>query len=174
MVAATVPWDELFKLAAAEILNLAISPLVLKRFGIAERAFEYLADMQHTWVRLAVLQVVGEQDLVAGRLESAIAFHRSGSDHAAAHANLLLGNTFRTPWLAAKLLSHSNDIAQYAAKSLARHLVTTKPGNITSFESHLLSEEELWQNLEGFTRAGPPVLLWKGHGKFEAIFQVSG
>ena len=33
MVAATKPWDELLKLAAAEILNLDISPLVLQRLA---------------------------------------------------------------------------------------------------------------------------------------------
>ena len=106
MVAAKMPWDELLQRAAAEILNLDISPLVLKRFGLAERAFEDLAERPKTWVDLALLQVVGEQDLVAERLESALAFHRSVSDHAAAHLNLLLDSTFRTPWLAAKLLFH--------------------------------------------------------------------
>ena len=98
MVAPKLSWDELFKLAAAEILNLDISPLVLKRFGLTERAFEDLAERPKTWVDLAVLQVVGEQDLVAERLESAC--------HAAAHLNLLLDNSFRTPWMAAKLLFH--------------------------------------------------------------------
>ena len=101
MVAAMMPWDELLKLAAAEILNLDISPLVLERFGLTERAFEDLTEKLNAWVDLAVLQVVGEQDLVAERLESALAFHRSVSDHAAAHLNLLLDNTFRTPWLVA-------------------------------------------------------------------------
>ena len=106
-----------------------------------------------------MLQVVGEQDLVAERLETALAFHRSVSDHAAAHLNLLLDNTFRTPWLAAKLLSTNEDLAQGAAKSLVMHLVTTRPGNRTSFESHLLSQEELWQNLEEFAREDPPCPL---------------
>ena len=63
-------------------------------------------------------------------------------------------------------------LTQSAAKSLAGHLATTNPGIITSCESHLLSEEELWQKLEEFTRADPPVLLWKGHGKFEVLFKI--
>ena len=54
---------------------------------------------------LAVLQVVGEQDLVAERLESALAFHRSVSDHAAAHLNLLLDNSLRTPFAGAGALA---------------------------------------------------------------------
>ena len=43
-VAAQISWDELLKLAAAEILNLDISPLVLKRFGLTERAIEDFAE----------------------------------------------------------------------------------------------------------------------------------
>ena len=112
MVAAKISWDELLKLAAAEILNLDISPLVLQRFGLPERAYEDLEERPKTWVELAVLQVVGEQDLVAERLVPALAFHRSVSDHAAAHLNLLLDNTFRTPWMAAKLLSTNEDLAR--------------------------------------------------------------
>ena len=64
MVAAKISWDELLKLAAAEILNLDISTLVLKRLGLTERAFEDLAEKPKTWVELAVRQVVGQQDLV--------------------------------------------------------------------------------------------------------------
>ena len=48
-------------------------------------------------VHLAVLQVVGEEDLVAERLQVALDFHRSVSDQAAAHLNLLHDSTFRTP-----------------------------------------------------------------------------
>ena len=88
MVAATFSWDELLKLAAAEILNLDISPLVFQRFGLPERAYEDLEERPKTWVELAVLQVVGEQDLVAERLVPALAFHRPVSDHAAAHQPL--------------------------------------------------------------------------------------
>ena len=35
----------------------------------------------------------------------------------------------------------------------------------------MLSQEELWQNLEEFAREDPPALLWKGHGKFEVLFK---
>ena len=35
----------------------------------------------------------------------------------------------------------------------------------------MLSLEELWQNLEEFARAYPPVPLWKGHGKVEVLFK---
>ena len=48
--------------------------------------------------------VVGSADLVTEHLERALAFHRKVIDQAAAHLNLLYQNTYRTPWLAAKLL----------------------------------------------------------------------
>ena len=130
-----------------------------------------MEDKPRTWVELAVLQVVGEQNLVAERLQEALDFHRSVSDQSAAHLNLLSDNTFRTPWLAAKLLSKDKALAQASAVSLVRHLVTTRPANRTSFENHMFSQEHLWQNLEDFSKAEPPVLLWKGNGKYESLFK---
>ena len=47
----------------------------------------------------------------------------------------------------------------------------TRPANRTSFEKHLFTQEELWQNLEDFSNANPPVLLWQGHGKYIHIFK---
>ena len=49
--------------------------------------------------------------------------------------------------------------------------MATKPANRTSLENHFFSQEDLWQNLEGFSKAEPPVLLWKGHGKYESLFK---
>ena len=82
-------------------------------------------------MHLAALQVVGEEDLVAERLQVALDFHRSVSDQAVAHLNLLHDNTFRTPWLAAKLLSTDKAPAKSSAAALVKHLVTTRAGNKT-------------------------------------------
>ena len=73
--------------AVVEILNLELTPLILERFGWNEEALQALDERPKTWVHLAVLQVVGEEDLVAERLQMALEFHRSVSDQAAAHLN---------------------------------------------------------------------------------------
>ena len=52
-----------------------------------------------------LLQVLGDEELIAERLPESLDFHRIVSDQAAAHLHLLADNTFRTPWMAAKLLS---------------------------------------------------------------------
>ena len=93
------------------------------------------------------------------------------SDAAAAHLNLLRENTYRTTWLVAKLLSKDRFIARDAATSLVRHLATTRPSNRTSFEEHLISQEELMRSLEKFSEADPPVLLWHDSGKYENLFK---
>ena len=170
-VASCTSWDELMQKAVSETLNLEITPQILQRFGFSEEALVAMEAKPRTWVELAVLQVVGEQNLVAERLQEALDFHRSVSDQSAAHLNLLSDNTFRTPWLAAKLLSKDKALAQASAVSLVRHLVTTRPANRTSFENHMFSQEHLWQNLEDFSKAEPPVLLWKGNGKYESLFK---
>ena len=157
--------------AVSLILSLEITTQLLERFKLSEPDLEGMDARPKTWVDLAVLQVVGDPGLAAERLPEALEFHRSVSDQAAAHLNLLSDNTFRTPWLAAKLLSKGETLAQAAAVSLVRHVVATKPANRTAFENHFLSQEQLWQNLEDFSKAKPPVLLWKGHGKYESIFK---
>jgi hypothetical protein len=83
----------------------------------------------------------------------------------------LATNTFRTPWLAAKILSKDKAFAKEAANSLLKLLATTKPGNRTAFENHLLDTDDLLQNLEDFSQAVPPVLLWHDHGKYEVLFK---
>ena len=100
------------------------------------------------------------------KLQEALDVHRLVSDQAAAHLNLLSDNTYMTPWLAAKLLSKDKDLAQNSAALLVKHLATTRPANRTSFEKHLFTQEELWKNLEDFSKANPPVLLWQWHGKY--------
>ena len=115
-----------------------------------------------TWVALAVLQVMGEDRLVGEKLQEALEFHRLVADHAAAHLNLLSDNTYRTPWLAAKLLSKDNDLAQISAPLLVKRQVSIRPANRSSFEKHLCTQEELWKNLEDFSNTKHPVLLWQG------------
>ena len=124
-----------------------------------------------TWVELAVYQVVQERDLVAERLSEALEFHRKVSDQAGGHLKILADNTFRTPWLAAKLLSKDSTFARDSAVALVRHLVTTRPGNRTPFEKHLFTTEHLWKALEEFSQAEPPVLLWHGRQKYEVLFK---
>jgi hypothetical protein len=170
-VACDTTWDQLMQMAVTMILSLEITPLVLERFKMIEADVVDVDARPKTWVELAVLQVVGDQDLVAEHLPEALDFHRSVSDTAAAHLNLLADNTYRTPWLAAKLLSKNKILARDAAATLVKHLVTIKPKNRTAFESHFLARDELWKSLENFSKADPPVLLWHGQGRYETLFK---
>ena len=170
-VASYTSWDELLQEAVAVILSLDITAGVLEGFNMTQEDLERMDPRPKTWVELAVLGVVGDEDLVAEKMQEALEFHKSVSGQAAAHLNLLADNTYRTPWLAAKLLSKDPALAREAARTLVRHLVTTRPNNRTSFEEHLFTQEELWRNLEGFSQAEPAVLLWKGHGRYECLFK---
>ena len=66
-----------------------------------------------------MLKVADDEDLVAEHLEEALQFHRSVSGQAAAHLGLLADNTFRAPWLAAKLLPKDKNFARDAARAFA-------------------------------------------------------
>ena len=162
-------WDELMRRAVSIILDLEVTPEVLQRFKVDDTVLEDMQDK--TWVGLAVRQVVGEAELVAEHLPEALDFHRQVSDQTAAHLNLLADNTWRTPWMAAKILSKDVKFAQNAARTLARHLASTKPENKTAFEEHLFSQQSLWKPLEEFAHADPPTLLWHSKGKYESLFK---
>ena len=170
-VSCATSWDQLMQKAVTFILSLEITPKVIERFKMNEEDLDALIARPKTWVDLAVLQVVGDENLVAERLQETLDFHRSVSDAAAAHLNLLFENTYRTPWLAAKLLSTDRALAKDASVALVRHIVTTRPGNRTPFEEHLFTSEELWKSLEEFSHAEPPVLLWHSHGRYETLFK---
>ena len=162
-------WDEIMRRAVPIILDLEVTPEVLQRLKVDGTVLEDMQDK--TWVGLAVRQVVGEAELVAEHLPEALDFHRQVSDQAAAHLNLIADNTWRTPWMAAKILSKDVKVAQNAARTLARHLASTKPENKTAFEEHLLSQQSLWKPLEEFAHADPPTLLWHSKGKYESLFK---
>jgi hypothetical protein len=114
---------------------------------------------------------VGDPILVPDQIVMALDFHRKVTDKASAHLKLLGDNTYRTPWLAAKLLSKDKILAQSSAIELATLIASTKPSNRSRFEHHLFDAEGLWANLEAFSQAEPPVLLWHGHGAFAALFK---
>ena len=123
-----------------------------------------------TWVGLVVLQTVGK-DLVAEHLGESLTFHKRLADAAAAHLALVGDNTFRSPWMAAKLLSTDPAQAKASANALVKHVVSTKPGNRTQFEEHLLATEDLWRCLEQFSSEEPACPLWHRCGKYEALFK---
>jgi hypothetical protein len=131
-----------------------------------------LVERPKTWVHLVVLQVVGEEDLVAERLQVALEFHRSVSDQAVAHLNLLHDNTFRTPWLAAKLLSTDKALAKSSTDALVKHLVTTRPGNKTSFEHHVFTHGEVWENSNTFPMQSLQCSCWGNNGQYESIVKL--
>ena len=153
-------------------MDLAIGRHTLSRFTTSADDLAAMGpNRPQTWVELAVLEVVGQEDLVAEYLNEALDFCRLVSESAASHLALISENTYRTPWLTAKLLSRDAALAQDSAKALLRHLDTTKPANISSFENHLIDSPELWLNLEAFATAEFPVPVWKGHGKYECLFK---
>ena len=118
-----------------------------------------------------VLRDAGDPELAQVHIERALDFHRTITDRAAMHLKLLADNTYRTPWLAAKLLSGDKDLAHTSAVELVKVLTTTSPDNRSSFERHLFEEAGLWQCLAAFCKADPPVLLWHGHGAYAALFR---
>ena len=170
-IARALPWPDLVAKATELILNLSVSEACLERFHTSMEAFDALDPKPTSWVEFAVLHVVGDRDLVGRYICEALDFHRVVAGKASSHLALIGDNTYRTPWLAAKLLCSDKVLAQAAAKELAEHLASTRPANRTLFEAHIFESESLWKDLESFSKAEPPVLLWHGQGKYQSLFR---
>ena len=171
-VAEGLSWDVLISRAAKTVLDLDVTDKVVRRLGSSPEQVKALAP--RTWVELCLVILLGDKGLVEARLPGALDFHRVVSGKAAAHLALLGDNTFRTPWLTTKLLSKDLGTARDAAVALLRHLDTTRPGNRTLFEEHLCETPDLYENFVEFAARDPPVLLWHGHGQFQALFRFLG
>ena len=170
-VAENTSWDQFMQRASGLILDLEITEEPLPRLGSSAEALDALDHRPRTWVEVVVLQVVNDEDLVGEHLGEALNFHRVVTDSCAGHLSLIADNTFRTPWQAAKLLSCESVAARSAAQELAKHLAQTRPANRSAFEKHMFDNETLWKELEEFSLADPPVLLWHGHGRFASLFK---
>ena len=76
-VATSTTWEDLLQKAVSEILDLALKPVVLERFGWDEQGLqELLLDRPRTWVHLAVHEVVHDENIVSEWLQEALDFHR--------------------------------------------------------------------------------------------------
>ena len=170
-VAFDTSWEQLMAETTSFILSLKLDAAVLERFSVTPEILEAIDPAPKTWVELALYLVVVDKDITAERLAEALAFHRTVSDQAAGHLALLADNTFRTPWLAAKILSSDKMAARAAAGALSKHIATTRPANRTHFEAHVFDSAPLWENLVQFSEADPPVVVWHGHGKFQCLFK---
>ena len=113
-VADDTSWDELMAKATANIFCLEITPRVLWRLYVTAEEVAAMVPPPKTWVELAILQALGDADLVPPRIGEALDFHRKVTDKAAGHLALVADNTFRTPWTATKLLSTDRIIARTA------------------------------------------------------------
>ena len=170
-VAAATSLEVLMDKAAEVILDMSIDNDVLARFGVTQEILEAKGWEPRTWVELAVLKVVDDPAMAPARLERASELHRVLADRASSHLSLIEANIMRSHWQAAGLLDKDAPRAQARAKVLLKHIDSTPPGNRSTFEQFLFEETDLWDSLVAFAGARPPVPLWKGRGRFEALFK---
>ena len=170
-IASGTSWDLLVSQASHKVLDLNLTEQVIRRLGSSPEEVAAMDRQPRTWVELAVFRVLRDWGLVDTRLPTALDFCRRVSGKAAAHLALLGDNTYRTTWMAAKMLSKEPQQAREAARTLRRHLASTKPGNRTVFEEHIFESEHLWQDIVDFADMEPPVRLWQGQGRCQNLFK---
>ena len=171
-VVSKTSWDNLLERAQTIITDHDITRHTLSRCKTSPEDLEAMARKPASWVELVVFEAVGGDWAAVDRhLDETLEFANRVSQRAAAHLKLLARNTFRTPWLAAKLLTTDPLMASDSAKALMSVLDKTRESNRSAFESHMIETTELKANLLDFATADPPMLLWHGNGKFETLFK---
>ena len=88
----------------------------------------------------------------------------------AAHLQLVFENVMRTSWLAGAVLSPDAASAQRAARELHDKLIRTDAAARTTFEKAFVEDGRL-EMLAAFADRPAPVVLWRGDGRYAALFR---
>ena len=96
-VASDATWDKAMANAIENIVDLGLNAKVLERFNVTQDDLAAMEEEPKTWVELAVLQIVGDDDLLRSYLPDALDVHRLASRQSSAHLNLVADNTYRPP-----------------------------------------------------------------------------
>lgn len=171
-IASRISWEDLMTQAVREIRDLGVDDEVQKRLGASEDIVKEQGWTPRTWVELLLLQLFGDPNVVQDLLPEALKFHTLITDKAGSHLELTAGNIMGSHWTAAAMLSTDPSRAQAAATTLVKHIVSMSPNKRSPFEQALFENSELWNSMVDFSRASPPVLLWKGRGHFSDLFRL--
>ena len=161
--------EKLVEDAVRIVSSLDIQENLVSNLGICDEDILRLGMVGKEWPRLVALVKGGARG--AEFFDEAMAFHFLVSTRMATHMRLAFENTARTQWLAGSLLSTKPCDAQSAANLLHEHLRRVPAPQRTTFETGLLSDQQLMLELELFRTQEPPAVLWGCNGKFGNLFR---
>ena len=138
----------------------------LTRADLAARGWAHMG-----WVEIAVRHCCeGDAFSQDDVLRDAYAFHMPVATNIAAHLQLVFENVMRTSWLAGAVLSPDAASAQRAARELHDKLIRTDAAARTTFEKAFVEDGRL-EMLAAFADRPAPVVLWRGDGRYAALFR---
>ncbi len=73
-------------------------------------------------------------------------------------------------WLSAGILNKDPIKARTAAREFRNHLKDARASAMNKYEQHFFDDHQLMEQLEQFGAMEPPVVVWRGHGRFAALF----
>ena len=111
------------------------------------------------------------QDEYNNVLPSCLKHFQAVSLRMASHLQLTCDNINLANWTGAQILSHDPKTAREGARLLHERLIRLRPNERTKFEQFLLDDDVLMQELSLFCEMEPPCKVWRGNGKFSALFQ---
>ena len=97
------------------------------------------------------------------------AYHTKIATAMTAHLQLTCETIDGAAWLSAGLLSMDPVAARAAANAFQEHLIRQRAKN--PYEAAFAGDLTLMQELANFCVADPPVLLWRGRGRYQHLFR---
>ena len=123
------------------------------------------------WVEVALHHMPGITEEEYERyLQECMDYHTAVTMAVASHLRLTAANILRPPWLAGAMLSKDPRKAKEAAAAFQDNLMRKPEAARSAFERTFLENEALVEQLDHFATANPPLVLWRGRGRYKELF----
>ncbi len=127
-------------------------------------------QVELSWVELCALLALGK-DVAADMLEELDAYRFQVACTMAAYVKGTLDNFQKSMWTSAGILSKRPAQAKLSARLFRAHLQQLAPHAMTRYERHFYDDQTLMEQLEHFGNREPPVVVWRGKGRYAALFK---
>ena len=171
-IAGSMTLDELSSQAKGILQDLSLDDETVARLGCSAAVLAEKAWAPANWVELAALMEYEDEDLARDAMPALQRLHLALASRGTSHLALVVDNIYRTPWLAASVLSPKPERAQAGAAALMRHVLSVAPGKRTAFERFVADSDLLMGQLDAFAKRPVPVRVWQGGGAYTSLFKA--
>ena len=171
-VSATSNLPDVIKRAMNILADSAVDQYVLSYMGITQEIVDALHMEEPTWIEVLV-KVHVPDDSYVDCLKVALDCFHNWSMRMVSHLQLTADNFMASCWTMAKMLSFDPLSAQRAAREFRCQLQKHRK-LLTPFETCVVDNPVLMDEIDAFADQPQPLLLWHGQGRFRHVYMFLG